>query len=187
MVEVRLEIGDPKSKKTYSKKLSEEEAGKFVGLRLGDNFRGEVIGLTGYEFLITGGSDLAGFPMKSSIPGRIRKRFLVTGGIGFRPERKGERRRKTLRGNEIGPDIAQINCKIVKVGSKPIEKALGAETEEKPAEQSKEEKKEEPKAEEKPKEEAPKEEKPKEEEKAPEAEKKEEPKEEAPKAEEKND
>lgn len=150
MVEVRLEIGDPKSKKTYSKKLSGEEAAKFVGLRIGDNFRGESIGLTGYELIITGGSDLAGFPMKSSIYGRIRKKFLVSGGIGFRPNRKGERKRKTLRGNEIAEDISQINCKVVKSGSKTIAKALGLEQEEKPAEEPKAEAPEKEKKEEKP-------------------------------------
>lgn len=140
MAEVRLEIGDPKSKKTYSKKINEEEASKLVGLRIGDKFRGEVISLTGYEFLITGGSDSSGFPMKPTITGRIRKKFLVSKGIGFKSRRKGERKRKTLRGNEIGPDISQINCKVIKSGKESLPKALGLEKEEDKSSEKKEEK-----------------------------------------------
>ena len=159
MGEIRLEIGDPKSKKTYSKKLLEEEASKFNGLKIRDKFRGEVVGLTGYEFLITGGSDSSGFPMRPTLQGRIRRKFLIRAGVGFKSRRKGERRRKTIRGNEIGSDIAQINCKVLKEGSQSLAKALGLE---------KEVPKEEPKPEEKPKEkeeskEAPKEGVPKEE------------------------
>ena len=127
MVEIRLEIGDPKSKKTYSKKISEEEASKLYGLKINDTFRGEVIGLTGYELLITGGSDDSGFPMRKSLIGRIRKKLLLSGGAGFNPKRQGERKRKTVRGNEIGPDVVQINCKVIKEGKQPITKVLGLE------------------------------------------------------------
>lgn len=141
MVEIKLEIGDPESKKTYSKKLTEEEATKLNGLKLGDKFRGEVIGLTGYEFLITGGSDSSGFPMRPSLHGTIRKKFLVKKGVGFNPQRKGERKRKTLRGNEINTDIAQVNCKVSKKGKESLPKALGLEkeeSEEKKSEETKE-------------------------------------------------
>lgn len=139
MAEIRLEIGDPESKKTYSKKLTEEEGSKLFGLKIKDTFRGEIIGLNGYEFLITGGSDSSGFPMKSSLHGLVKKKLLLRKGVGFKAKRKGERRRKTIRGNEINKDISQINCKVLKKGRETIPKALGLEKEEKSVEEKIEE------------------------------------------------
>jgi len=43
-----------------------------------------------------------------------------------------------LRGNTIADDIAQINCKVVKKGEKPLEELFGKKTEEK-AEEAKSE------------------------------------------------
>ncbi|MBI4163124.1 MAG: 30S ribosomal protein S6e [Candidatus Aenigmarchaeota archaeon] len=112
-----------------------------LGKKIKDKISGEVFGLAGYEFEITGGSDKDGFPMRSDIEGTIRKRFLIGKGIGFsgikrRPGKKankpksyvtieGLRKKKTLRGNTIGTDIAQINCKVAKQGPEPIENVLG--------------------------------------------------------------
>jgi small subunit ribosomal protein S6e len=73
---------------------------------------------------ITGGSDKDGFPMHPDVEGIGRKRILLTGPPGFHPRLKGERRRKTVRGNTISEDIVQINCKIVKRGEKPIEELV---------------------------------------------------------------
>lgn len=185
-MEFKLAIGDKASKRTYKAVVSEADAEKLVGKKLGDKFKGELIGLTGYELQITGGSDSAGFPMRSEMEGPGRKRALVPKSVGFKPKRKGQRKRRTFRGNTISDQTAQINCKVVSAGSQPIAKLLGVEgkkeespkeeakaepvKEEKPAEEKKEEAKPEPK--EKPKkEEEPKEEKP---EKKPAEEKKEE-------------
>lgn len=166
-LEFKLAIAAQKGGKTYKFELKGPDAEKLVGKKIGEKFNGAILGATGFEFEITGGSDKSGFPMVKTISGSIRKTPLLAGGIGYRPKRKGVRRRKTVVGNTISDSTNQINCKVVKAG-KNLELALGiAKTEEKPAEGAEEKK------EEKPKEEAPKPE-PKKEEKA--KEKKEEPK-----------
>jgi small subunit ribosomal protein S6e len=60
---------------------------------------------------------------------------LLSGPPGFHPRKKGERRRKTVRGNTISEDIVQINTKIVKKGEKPLEELIPV----KPKEEKKEE------------------------------------------------
>ena len=94
-----------------------------LGKKLGDTFGASFLGLEGYELQITGGSDKDGFPMRRDIEGTVRKRIVVTRGVGF-VARKGERARKSLRGNAIAQDIVQINCKVAKTGSKPLEELL---------------------------------------------------------------
>ncbi|UCC91720.1 MAG: 30S ribosomal protein S6e, partial [Candidatus Aenigmatarchaeota archaeon] len=152
----KLVVSDPKTKKTYQKEVSQKESG-LLNRKIGDKVKGDFLGLSGYEIEITGGSDKQGFPMRPDIQGVGRKRVLLTGGPGFHPKLKGERRRKSVRGNVISQEIIQVNAKIVKHGTKKLEQIFGKK-EEKP----KEEKKPEAKAEEKPEEKKPekKEEKP---------------------------
>lgn len=100
------------------------ESKKLIGLKIGEEFDAAPVGLAGYTLCITGGSDKNGFPMKKDVEGSRRIRSLLSGGVGFKPRRKGERRRKTVRGNTISDDIVQINTVVVKKGSKSIEDIL---------------------------------------------------------------
>ncbi len=144
----KLVVSDPKTKKTYQKEVSQKESG-LLNRKIRDKVKGDFLGLSGYELEITGGSDKQGFPMRPNLQGVARKRVLLTGGPGFHPKTKGERRRKSVRGNTISPDIVQVNAKIVKYGAKKLEQIFGKK-EEKPEEAKKEEAKPEGKAEEKP-------------------------------------
>ena len=99
------------------------ESKKLIGLKIGEEFDAAPVGLAGYTLCITGGSDKNGFPMKKDVEGSRRIRSLLSGGVGFKPRRKGERR-KTVRGNTISDDIVQINTIVVKKGSKSIEDIL---------------------------------------------------------------
>jgi small subunit ribosomal protein S6e len=151
MVEFKLTIGDPKTGKCYQKTVSENDAKSFIGLKIGDTVKGESINLTGYEFLITGGSDFCGFPMRKGIAG-ARKRILVEKGVGFRKGKKGIRRRKTVCGEAVNEKISQINLKILKQGKTPLAAEAQKEGEEAPKTEAKpaapeKEKKEAPKAE----------------------------------------
>ncbi len=103
---------------------------KLVGLTLGEEFDGSLIGLQGYTLKITGGSDKNGFPMKKDVSGPRRIRSLLSGGIGYKPTRDGERRRKTVRGNTISDDIVQISTIVAKAGEKPLDEVLGSSEEE---------------------------------------------------------
>ncbi len=136
----KLVVSDPKTKKTYQKEVSQKESG-LLNRKIGDRVKGDFLGLSGYEIEITGGSDKQGFPMRPNIQGVARKRVLLTGGPGFHPKRKGERRRKSVRGNVISQEIVQVNAKIVKYGKKKLEQIFGKKEEKPKEEKPKEEKK----------------------------------------------
>ncbi len=97
---------------------------KLIGLKIGEEFDASMVGLDGYQLRITGGSDKNGFPMKRDVDGPRRIRSLLTGGVGFKPTRKGQRRRKTVRGNTLSDDIVQVNTIVVKKGKRSLSEIL---------------------------------------------------------------
>ncbi len=113
MPEFKVVISDPKSGKAKQVEVKGAQAQALIGLRIGDVIDGSIIGVPGVKLRITGGSDRAGFPMHPGIPGGGKYRILLSGPPGFHPRRKGERRRKTVRGNMITEEIVQINTVIV--------------------------------------------------------------------------
>lgn len=146
----KVVVSEPKSRKSFQAEVDQAKAAGLIGKKIGDEFNGDLIGLAGYVLQITGGTDKDGFPMHPGLKGSGRKRMLLTGKPGFHPGQKGQRRRKTMRGNTISDAIVQINAKTVKIGEKPFEQLIPKK--EKPAEKKEEQKQEKPK--EKPKEEA---------------------------------
>ncbi len=144
MAEFKLVIGDPKTGKSTQIVVSEDNADKLNGKKIGDKIKGETLDFPGYEFEITGGADYCGFPMRKDIEGPVRKKVLLVSGVGIRNKEKGIRKRKTVCGNTIHDNITQISMKILKYGKKPLVTAEEAPAkEEKPAEKPKEEAKEE--------------------------------------------
>jgi|Deesub1362A_J573_1020465.scaffolds.fasta_scaffold00223_34 small subunit ribosomal protein S6e len=129
MAEFKVIVSDPQSGRAYQITVSGAKADTLIGKRIGDEFSGDVVGLSGYILKITGGTDKDGFPMRPDLPGPQRRRILVSGGIGYKPKKKGVRKRKTFRGNEISADIVQINVVVSKSGATPIDKLLGVEKE----------------------------------------------------------
>ncbi|MDP6626901.1 MAG: 30S ribosomal protein S6e [Methanopyri archaeon] len=121
MMVFKVTISDIKGGKCYQKELSGDESKGLIGKRIGETFRGEVLGLTGYELMITGGSDRQGFAMRKDVEGAARKKVLLAGPPGYRPTSDGIRRRKSVRGNTISDAILQINTKVVKAGKKKLE------------------------------------------------------------------
>ncbi len=123
----KIVISDPKTRKAWQ---IEKDVPSLTGLKIGDKFDGALIGLPGFTLQITGGTDKDGFPMRPDLPGTGRKRVLLSRGPGFHPKKKGMRKRKTVRGNVISSDIAQVNVKIVE-GEGDIPTLLGIKKEEK--------------------------------------------------------
>ena len=111
---MHLDLGTTEGK-TYRIELDEEKAKVFYGLRIGDIIDGDVIGLKGYKIKLTGGSDKAGFPMRKDISGTRLVQVLLSKGPGVRKLKKGQRLRKTVRGNTYGEHIEQINAVVVEV------------------------------------------------------------------------
>ena len=99
--------------KAWQITITSPEADQLIGLKIGDQFDGSLVGLSGYKLEIRGGSDNSGFPMLPTLPGPVKKKVLLSGPPGFHPREKGERRRKTVRGNTITHDTVQINTVII--------------------------------------------------------------------------
>lgn len=155
MASFKLCISDPSSGKTFQKEVKDNMASPFMGLNIGENVKGDSFEMNGYEFLITGGSDYCGFPMRKGILG-MRKSLTIYGGVGFTGAGKGIKRRKTVCGHKIHDRISQINLKVTKHGSKKLAEIFGKEDkpeaketkeEAKPKEEKKETKESEPKQE----------------------------------------
>ena len=110
--------GDKGPGKGLSKLIEiDEKKFRFEGMKIGDIIKGGVIGFPNYEFEITGGSDSSGFPMRKDVHGPVKKRILVSKrGIGYKPKRKGQKKRRTVRGNEVTYDMTLINLKVIKYG-----------------------------------------------------------------------
>ena len=113
------------STKSGSAYSATSETDLFTGKRIGETVQLDAIGLTGFEAVVTGGSDKQGFPMNRSVPGIARKKILTAQAVGFKPTRNGERKRVSVRGNTISNEIAQVNLKITKDGSVKVEDVLG--------------------------------------------------------------
>ncbi|MDH7517429.1 MAG: 30S ribosomal protein S6e [Candidatus Thermoplasmatota archaeon] len=133
MVEFKVVVNDTKNGKSYQIPVSGHHANSLIGKKVGDEVDGIFISLPGYKLQITGGSDKDGFPMRSDLPGVGRRRILVSKSKGFKPTEKGLRRKKSIRGNTISQDIVQINMKVIKYSSKPIDQIIGS-GEQKPVE-----------------------------------------------------
>lgn len=114
-MELKINIGS-KEGKSIQKTITEADAKKFFGMKVGDNFKGEMMDLVGYEFLICGGMDESGAAMRKDINLPGKKKILSTSGIGIRIKEKGIRKRKTVAGNTIFEKTAMINVSIVKSG-----------------------------------------------------------------------
>ena len=141
MASFKLCISDPSTGKTFQREVKDNAASPFIGLNIGENIKGESFEISGYEFMITGGSDYCGFPMRKGILG-LRKSLTVYGGVGFRGAAKGIKRRKTVCGHKIHERISQINLKVVKQGPKKLAEIFGAPEKEEAKESKKEEAKE---------------------------------------------
>lgn len=128
MASFKLCISDPSTGKTFQKELKDNLIRPFIGLNIGETLNGDSLDLSGYEFMVTGGSDYCGFPMRKGILGQ-RKNITIYGGVGFKGAGKGIKKRKTVCGHKIHEKISQINLKVVKQGSKKLDEIFGKKEE----------------------------------------------------------
>mmetsp|Transcript_19858 Transcript_19858/g.21598 ORF Transcript_19858/g.21598 Transcript_19858/m.21598 type:complete len:242 (-) Transcript_19858:159-884(-) len=102
---------EKKLRTLYDKRISQEVNGE----DLGEEF-------AGYVFKITGGNDKQGFPMKQGVLTNTRVRLLLKDGLsGYRARRTGERKRKSVRGCIVGPDLSVLNLVVLKKGDKDVD------------------------------------------------------------------
>jgi small subunit ribosomal protein S6e len=139
MVEFKVVVNNTKNGKSHNILVSGHHANSLIGKKINDEVDGIFVSLPGYKLQITGGTNKDGFPMRADLPGTTRKKLLLSKGLGFKPKENGKRKKKSVRGNTINPDIVQINMKVIKHSSKPIEALIKIEKKE--PEENKEEQK----------------------------------------------
>jgi len=107
-----IEIDDEKKLLAlYDKRIAQEIEGE----NLGEEWNG-------YVLRVSGGNDKQGFPMKQGVLCNHRVRLLMRKGMScYRQRRAGERKRKSVRGCIVGPDLAVLNLVVVKQGEADIE------------------------------------------------------------------
>jgi len=113
MPEFKVNVSNPKDGTSKVYIVKDQQARSLIGLKIGDEFDGVILGLKGVKLKITGGSDSSGFTMIGSIPGGVKKSVIMTKGIGFKPNKEGLRKRKMVRGNTVTEDTVLINCVIL--------------------------------------------------------------------------
>jgi small subunit ribosomal protein S6e len=134
MAKFKIIISDPETGTSRVVELEETRAVPLIGRKIGDVIDGSVVDLPGHKAQIIGGSDKDGFPMRRDVHGGVRRRVILSGGVGFNPQNEGERRRKTVHGNVITDEIVQLNMKIVEKPKQPKESKKTKEKREKETE-----------------------------------------------------
>lgn len=119
MAKFKLIVSDPKSGKAQIVELEGSRAVPLIGRRIGETVDGSIANLAGSKLLILGGTDKDGFPMRRDIQGGVKTKVLLSEGTGFHATTKGQRKRKTIRGNTITEDIVQINLRLVEEKIQP--------------------------------------------------------------------
>lgn len=131
MVDLKLVLSTNDGK-SYQKEIKSPEADAILGKVIGDKFKGDDFGYTGYEFELTGGSDKCGFPMRKGIQ-FPRKQVFGGKGIGFSGKdrnkkiQKGLLRKKTVCGEKVTKIIRQVNLKVLKEGAQKLGEEVPAE------------------------------------------------------------
>ena len=123
MAKFKVIVSDPETGTSKVVELEESRAAPFVGRKIGEVMEGALVDLPTHKIKIVGGSDKDGVPMRPSVHGGVRRRVILSRGVGFNPKNSGERRRKTVRGNVITDEIVQVNTKIVEKPKKVKEEA----------------------------------------------------------------
>ena len=131
-----LIISDPETGTSQKVELEDARMAPIMGRRIGEVIDGTVADLAGYKIQLTGGTDKDGIPMRPDVHGGVKARIVLSGGVGYKPKNKGERKRVVVRGNTVSADTTFLNFKIVEKpkGRKKKAKKQEPEPEPKPEE-----------------------------------------------------
>ena len=119
MAKFKVIVSDPLTGTSKVVEVEEARAAPFIGRKIGETMDGAVVDLPATKLQIMGGSDKDGVPMKPNVHGGVRRKVVLSKGIGFDAKKSGERKRKAVRGNTVTDEIVQINVKIIEQPNKP--------------------------------------------------------------------
>ncbi len=108
-----LIISDPETGTSQKVEIEDARMAPIMGRRIGEVIDGTVADLAGYKIQLTGGTDKDGIPMRPDVHGGVKARIVLSGGVGYKPKNKGERKRVVVRGNTVSVDTTFLNFKIV--------------------------------------------------------------------------
>lgn len=120
---MKIVVSDTKSGRSMSMELNADKAAALIGRHIGEIIEGSFIDLGGYKLKISGGSDASGFPMERSIQGTGKVRTLRL--VATSGKKKGQYRRRTVRGGIIAADTSQVNMVVSEYGERKIEDIFG--------------------------------------------------------------
>ena len=89
MAKFQLIVSDPVSKTSKAATIEGAKAQALVGKSIGDEVDGKLLGIGNMKLKITGGTDKDGIPMRFDIQGGAKKRAMLSGGVGFKPNDNG--------------------------------------------------------------------------------------------------
>jgi len=127
-----LIISDPDNGTSQKVEIEDQRIRSLVGTRIGSSVDGAIADMPGYTLKLTGGTDKDGIPMRPDVHGSVKTSVVLSGGVGYKPQNKGEKKRKMVRGNTVSTETTYLNFTI-------SEKPKGKKKEDRP--QSQEEKK----------------------------------------------
>jgi len=107
-----LIISDPEDGTSQKVELEDAMINSLVGRRIGEIIDGTIANLAGYKLKLTGGTDKDGIPMRPDVHGGVKGRYILSGGVGYKPKNKGERKRVVVRGNTISNETTFLNFVI---------------------------------------------------------------------------
>jgi small subunit ribosomal protein S6e len=108
-----LIVSDPETGRSQRVELDVTQMNPLIGRRIGETIDGTIANLSGHRMQLTGGTDKDGIPMRSDVHGGVKANIILSGGVGYKPKRKGERKRVVVRGNMVTADTVFLNFKIV--------------------------------------------------------------------------
>jgi small subunit ribosomal protein S6e len=113
-----LIISDPSTGTSQRVEIEDTQLRPLVGTRIGQTIEGSLAGMQGYKLKFTGGTDKDGIPMRPDVHGSAKSRIVLSGGVGYKPDSKGKKKRKVVRGNTISPETTYLNFVIIETTKK---------------------------------------------------------------------
>merc|ERR1712039_1132829 len=121
---MKFNVADPQTGSQKTFEVDDDKRLRFVlDKRISHEVNGAIFGdqFADYTFKITGGIDKQGFPMKQGIlvPDRVRLLLNENSG-GYNMKKKGDRKRRSVRGCIVSREIAVVHLIVAKRGKEPI-------------------------------------------------------------------
>jgi len=108
-----LIVSNPADGTSQRVELDDQQLRALYGTRIGQVVEGAVAGMQGYKIKLTGGTDKDGIPMRPDVHGSAKARVILSGGVGYKPKNKGDKKRKVVRGNTVSVETTFLNFAIV--------------------------------------------------------------------------